>query len=103
MTKYIHCVFVRHSDKKKAFLFSVDSCQKLKTGTEVLCQTSKGKAYGQCVGDSFMVPETTLQSLVLGADAYLPLKSVVGIVTETYVPRKEVKRCDDNVCRDGER
>lgn len=41
-----------------------------------------------------MVSENALNSIVAGVGAYLPLKDVVGIVTEKYTIQKEVNRFD---------
>ena len=46
------------------------------------------------MSNSFMVSESTLESIAAGVGAYLPLKSVVGTVTERYVRQKEVERFD---------
>ena len=94
MTKYVHCVFVRHDDNEKTFLFSVDSLKRLRSGSSVLCETIHGETTGTCIGNSFMVSESTLESIAAGVGAYLPLKSVVGTVTERYVRQKEVERFD---------
>ena len=94
MTKYVHCVFVRHNEDDHAFLFSVDSLEQLKSGATVLCETIHGETTGTCMSNSFMVSESTLESIAAGVGAYLPLKSVVGTVTERYVRQKEVERFD---------
>ena len=94
MTKYVHCVFVRHNEDEKPFLFSVDSSEQLKSGATVLCETIHGETTGTCMGNSFMVSESALESIAAGVGAYLPLKSVVGTVTERYVRQKEVERFD---------
>lgn len=94
MTKYVHCVFVRHDDNEKTFLFSVDSLKRLRSGSSVLCETIHGETTGTCIGNSFMVSESALESIAAGVGAYLPLKSVVGTVTERYVRQKEVERFD---------
>lgn len=41
-----------------------------------------------------MVSESALESIVAGIGAYLPLKNVVGTVTERYTIQKEVERFD---------
>ena len=94
MIKYVHCVFVRHHEDDHAFLFSVDSLEQLKSGATVLCENIHGETTGTCMSNSFMVSESTLESIAAGVGAYLPLKSVVGTVTERYVRQKEVERFD---------
>lgn len=95
MTKYIHCVFVRHKRQDKTFLFSVDGLEQLKDGTEVLCDTKYGESDGICVGDSFMVTEPTLKIIAENVGAYLPLKKVVGTIETELVRKKTVKRFDE--------
>ena len=95
MTKYIHCVFVRHKRQDKTFLFSVDGLEQLKDGTEVLCNTKKGESEGICVGNSFIVSESALKSIAENVGAYLPLKSVVGTIELKLVKQKTVKRFDE--------
>ena len=95
MTKYIHCVFVRHKRQDKTFLFSVDGLEQLKNGTEVLCDTKKGESEGRCVGNSFIVSESALKSIAENVGAYLPLKSVVGTIETELVKQKTVKRFDE--------
>ena len=94
MTKYIHCVFVKHRACDRTFLFCVDEESQLQNGTEVLCETKYGETEGVCVGRSFMVSESALESIVAGVGAYLPLKNVVGIVRKEIVEQKKVKRFD---------
>lgn len=94
MTKYIHCVFVKHKAYNRTFLFCVDSESRLQNGTEVLCETKYGETEGTCVGRSFMVSESALESIVAGVGAYLPLKNVVGIVEKELVEQRKVKRYD---------
>jgi hypothetical protein len=96
MTKYIHCVFVRHEENEndKTYLFHVASHEKIKNGTKVLCKTIQGEVTGRCIGDSFMVSENALKSIVDGVGAYLPLKDVIGIITTKYVLQNEVNRFD---------
>ena len=94
MIKYVHCVFVRHNEDDHAFLFSVDSLEQLKSGATVLCETIHGETTGTCIGNSYMVSESALESIVAGIGAYLPLKNVVGTVTERYTIQKEVERFD---------
>lgn len=94
MTKYVHCVFVKHEGTKKTFLFNVSDQKMIRSGTLVLCDTKCGESYGTCIGNSFMVSENALNSIVAGVGAYLPLKDVVGIVTEKYTIQKEVNRFD---------
>lgn len=95
MTKYIHCVFVRHKRQDKTFLFSVDGLEQLKNGTEVLCDTKYGESDGICVGNSFMISESALKSIAENIGAYLPLKKVVGTIDTEIVKQKTVKRFDE--------
>lgn len=95
MTKYVHCVFVKHEGSDRTFLFNVSDPKKIKSGTIVVCNTKYGEVYGTCIGDSFMVSENALDSIVEGVGAYFPLKDVVGIVTEKYTIQKQVNRFDE--------
>lgn len=95
MTKYVHCVFVKHSGNNRTFLFAVDTHQKLKDGTQVLCETRYGEAEGHCAGNSFMIDENALNSIVVNVGAELPLKSVVGIIEENHVIERKLKRFDN--------
>ena len=94
MKKYIHCAFVLHERDERKYLFSVDSPYQLKNGTEVLCETIQGEVRGICVGNSFLVDESTLKSIVVGVGAYLPLKRIVGTITEKMTTTIEVNRFD---------
>lgn len=97
MIKYIHCVFITHegNTNNKTFLFAVNNIEKLKDGTEVLCETKYGETTGRCFGDSFMIPENSLKSIAYGIGAYLPLKNVVGVIEREPVIKKLVKRFDE--------
>lgn len=94
MTKYIHCVFIRHTGSGKTFLFHVARESQLQNGAQVLCETKYGESEGICVGKSFIVSESALESIVAGVGAYFPLKSVVGTVETELVRETKVKRFD---------
>ena len=76
--KYYNLVFVSHSDKEKNYLFQVPLAIKLKVGEKVFADTAQGEAMGDCVTDSFIVDKFTAGQIILGSNAYLPLKDVVG-------------------------
>lgn len=95
MTKYVHCVFVRHEGSNKTYLFSVKSETMLRDGQEVLCETKYGESAGRCVGNSFCVSEKAINSIVSGVGAYMPLKDVVGTIEVESVMTKTIKRFDE--------
>lgn len=94
MDKYVCLIFVRHKGVGQTFLFSVDPMTDIKKGTELAVDTIKGRQKGVAVSDSFIVSEKTMQSIVDGVGAYLPLRPVVGIVKrvteERVIPLAEV-------------
>lgn len=91
MTKFVHCVFVKHEDSEKKYLFCVDDMERLQDGQEVVCDTKFGKSFGKCIGRSFTVSELALESICKGTGATIPLSSVIGIVETKLVERKETK------------
>lgn len=85
--KYVCLIFVRHKGVGQTFLFSVDPMTDIKKGTELAVDTIKGRQKGVAVSDSFIVSEKTMQSIVDGVGAYLPLRPVVGIVKKVTEER----------------
>lgn len=92
MTKFVHCVFIKHTGSHKKYLFNVDDMDRLKDGQTVLCDTRYGESEGICVGSSFSVSELALESICKGLDLDLPLKSVIGIIEEETIRRKVIRR-----------
>ncbi len=80
MTKFVHCVFVKHDGSDKKYIFCVDDMKNLKKGQRVLCDTKRGEVEGICVCDSFYLNKSALVAIVQCLNAYLPLKRVVGTV-----------------------
>lgn len=82
MEKFIHCAVVKHEKGDKHYLFSVGREEKITGGTKVVCDTRMGKDFGVLCGDSFFLSENALNSLCPAVGATLPLREIVGIVTE---------------------
>lgn len=80
MAEYVHCVFVKHNDWGKVFLFCVDDNNRLKNGQKVLCNTKNGESKGVCFGDSFVLSKHALNQVARAVGATLPLKAVTGTI-----------------------
>lgn len=80
MTKYINCVFVKHDNNDKPYLFCIETMDKLKQGQRVLCMTMYGDVEGVCVSDSFLLSNDALSNIAKVTGAYLPLKPIKGVV-----------------------
>ena len=91
MTKYINCVFVKHDNNDKSFLFCIETLDKVCKGQRVMCNTMYGESEGVCTSDNFMLDERALKNIANVVGAYLPLRPVIGIVeiapTVTHILR----------------
>lgn len=94
MTKFIHCVFVRHESSNKPYLFCVDDMDRLRDGQKVICDTKIGESKGVCVGNSFCLSELALKSVAQAVGAELPLKRVLGIIKLVPAVKEEAIRFD---------
>lgn len=88
--KYYNLVFVKHENNDKNFLFKLPLNINLNNREKVFVDTSKGRAIGECVSDSFIVDNYTTVQIMEGTRAYYPLKDVVG-----YAKKQEGYRCID--------
>ena len=95
MTEYVHCVFLKHNDWGKAFLFCVDDNNRLKNGQKVLCNTKNGESKGVCFGDSFVLSKHALKQVARAVGATLPLNAVTGIIEVKPIMQEIVTRFNE--------
>lgn len=95
MKKYTCLAFARHDGCDKNFLFCVEPAFDLKNGQRILVDTVKGEQSATMIGDSFMVDERALKSIMLATGAYLPIKRVLGTEKRIKVEQTVVSRFYD--------
>lgn len=87
--QYYNLVFVNHETNKN-YLFQAPLMIRLKRGEKVFAETNQGESMGECVTDSFIVDKYTAEQIILGSNAYMPLKDVIG-----WAEKQEGYRCID--------
>ncbi len=97
MNEYYCLVFVRHEDDKRAFLFCVDPVTDMREGTMVMVNTIYGQKEARCVCDSFIVGKRAMNNLAKASGAYLPLKSVAGIIEYETVTHKVIRELQSDL------
>ena len=76
--KTVNLVFIKHQENSKKFLFEVPVGVELMKGEKVFCDTRLGNQVGICATSSFYINSHSLESVVEGFGATMPLRKVIG-------------------------
>lgn len=71
-------VFIKHQGSNKKFMFEVPVGVELMKGEKVFCDTRLGNQIGTCATSSFYINSHSLESVMEGFEATMPLRKVIG-------------------------